>query len=218
MELANIRVYRMTHIANIPHTLQHGITHRKSPNANPRYAAIGDITLINNRDTKQVFVNNGDYTIVNPPSIVLGDFIPFYFGVRMPMLYVIQIGGNFVVNAIPAEDIVYLACPIAKVIGLESEFYFTDGHATDNFTTFYNREKVDMLPTIIDWSAVKASYWSGQENLNLKRKKQAEFLLGCDLPPGFVTGLVCYNETAKKKLIDFGVNEEIIKIVPRAYY
>jgi len=218
MELANIKVYRMTHIENIPHLLQHGITHYKSPNANSHYITIGDITLINNRDAKQVYVNNGDYSMANPPSIVLGDFIPFYFGIRMPMLYVMQNGGNFVERATPAEEIVYLACPIDKIIDSGFDFYFTDGHATDNFTTFYNREKINELPTIIDWPAVQASYWSGQENLSLKRKKQAEFLVRGDLSPGFVTGIGCYNENAKRRLVDFGVDEKIIKVVPKAYY
>lgn len=219
MELANIKVYRMTHIGNIPHMLRHGITHHKSPNANLRYIAIGDVTLISNRDTKQVVINNGDYTMAHPPSIVLGNFIPFYFGIRMPMLYVMQNGGNFVERATPAEEIVYLACPIDKIIDSGVEYYFSDGHAlSDGFTAFYDNSKINDLTKIIDWNAVRASYWGGPENLSFKRKKQAEFLIGGDLSPDFVTRIGCYNENAKRKLIDFGVNEEIIKVVPKAYY
>jgi hypothetical protein len=82
MDLSQINIYRMTHIENIPHILQYGITHRNSPNANPDYVTVGDKSLIDKRNTKQV-------SIENDGTIVLGDFIPFYFGVRMPMLYVI---------------------------------------------------------------------------------------------------------------------------------
>ncbi len=208
----------MTHIENVPHLLQYGITHYKSPNANPHFITIGDVTLINTRNIKQVFINNGDYTIIDPPSIVLGDFIPFYFGVRMPMLYVMQIGGNFVERATPAEEIIYLACSVSKIVDSGFNFYFTDGHATDGFTTFYNRDKINELSSIIDWSAVRASYWSGQENLNLKRKKQAELLVENDLPSDFIASIGCYNEGAKRKLMAFGINEETINVVPRAYY
>ena len=42
-------IYRMTHIDNIPHILQYGITHKSSPNSNPCYKTIGDIDIINKR-------------------------------------------------------------------------------------------------------------------------------------------------------------------------
>ena len=73
----------MTHIENIQHILAFGITHSGSPNANPNYLPIGDKGLIS---TRNAFVlENGK---------CLGDYTPFYFGVRMPMLYVVQKGFN----------------------------------------------------------------------------------------------------------------------------
>lgn len=89
--IENICLYRITHIENIPHILQYGIVHRTSSNFNNRFISIGDKSLINFRSSKSVTVGNS--------RIVLGDYIPFYFGVRMPMLYVIQLGGNFVDKA-----------------------------------------------------------------------------------------------------------------------
>ncbi len=68
----------MVHIDNIPHILIKGITHISSPNKNPLYRSIGDSSLISNRQNFQL--SNGQK---------LGSFIPFYFGTRMPMLYVI---------------------------------------------------------------------------------------------------------------------------------
>ncbi len=41
MELGKISVYRMTHIENIPHILQFGITHKSSPNANKNCNYLG---------------------------------------------------------------------------------------------------------------------------------------------------------------------------------
>ena len=104
MDLTEIKIYRMTHIDNILHLLQNGITHRNSPNHNPKYITIGDTSLINTRDTKQVSVDNGDFLDFNVPTISLGDYIPFYFGVKMPTLYVIQNGGNFVINATTVKN------------------------------------------------------------------------------------------------------------------
>jgi hypothetical protein len=84
----------MTHIENVSHIIENGITHKKSPNANSNYVAIGDISLINTRATKQIKITNGNRTQILE-NIILGDFIPFYFAVRMPMSYAIQHGGNF---------------------------------------------------------------------------------------------------------------------------
>ncbi len=208
----------MTHIDNVPHILQHGITHKRSVNSNPDFITIGDVSLIDTRSGKEVSVDNGNLLNLGALSITLGDFIPFYFGIKMPMLYVMQHGGNFVERPTPAEDIVYLACLLSSILKLNIDCYYSDGHATDNLSTFYDKSKINDLPTVIDWDAVKASYWGGQENLNIKRKKQAEFLVSSDLPPNCIVGFGCYNESARKKLQNMGIEVEKIKVIPNAYF
>lgn len=219
MELNKVILYRITHIENIPHILQYGITHKDSINKNPSYKNIGDLSLIDTRSKKKVNIDNGEFNSNNGnESITLGDFIPFYFGAKMPMLYVSQHGGNFVERATSPEDIIYLGCAVSKIISSKHNFYFSDGHATDMLTTFYDKSKIDELVNIVDWGAVKSSYWGGAENLNIKRKKQAEFLVSGDLSPDFITAFGCYNEEAKDKLISLGVANDKIKIIPQAYY
>lgn len=219
MELNKVILYRITHIENIPHILQQGITHKDSLDKNPDYKNIGDLSLIDTRSKKKVNIDNGES---NPKevleTIVLGEFIPFYFGVKMPMLYVAQHGGNFVERATDSADIIYLGCSLSKIIASNLNFYFSDGHATDMLTSFYNKSKINELVDIIDWEAVTSSYWGGAENLNIKRKKQAEFLVSGDLSPDFIIAFGCYNEEAKEKLRSLGVVEDKIKIIPKAYY
>ena len=217
MDLENIILYRITHIENIPHILQFGITHRDSINKNPTFKNIGDLSLIDTRSKKQVSIDNGELNN-NLTSITLGDFIPFYFGAKMPMLYVAQHGGNFVEKATSPSEIIYLGCALYKIVYSELNFYFSDGHATDMLTSFYDKSKINDLVNIVDWEAIKTSYWGGVENLNVKRKKQAEFLVSGDLPPDFLTAFGCYNENAKEKLISFGVNKDKIKIIKNSYY
>ena len=215
MDLKQINIYRITHIENIPYILKYGITHKNSKYSNPNFKAIGDTSLIDTRSNKTVAITNGGIAI---KTITLGDYIPSYFGVKMPMLYVIQHGGNFVPQATKAEDIVYMACSVIKIYNLGYEFYFSDGHATDMLTTFYNKKEIQNLNKIIDWKAVKTSYWGGEDNLDIKRKKQAEFLVREDIPPNCIIGYGCYNENSKNKLVSFGINKELIKIIPKAYY
>lgn len=218
MELNKIILYRITHIENIPHILQYGITHKDSINKNPDYKNIGDLSLIDTRSKKKVNIDKGEFNPDNGDTITLGDFIPFYFGVKMPMLYVAQHGGNFVESATSPTDIIYLGCSVSKIISSKLNFYFSDGHATDMLTSFYDKSNINELVNIVDWEAVKSSYWGGDENLNIKRKKQAEFLVSGDLSPDFIVVFGCYNEIAKDKLISLGVASDKIKIIPQAYY
>jgi hypothetical protein len=205
----------MTHIGNIPHILANGITHKSSPNANRDYLPIGDVSLINTRATKQVNISNGNRS-QSFGTITLGDFIPFYFGVRMPMLYVMQHGGNYVEKASAKEDIIYLVCNLKDIVESGMAYYFSDGHATDNLSLFYDRSKINDLPDIIDKQAITARFWN--DNLDIRRKKQAEFLVPNYIAPENIYGFVCYNETAKQDLIKKGIDSDKIKIFPQAYF
>jgi len=215
MELEKIHIYRMTHIKNITHILKYGITHKNSLNANPDYIPIGDVSLIDTRATKSVNISNGKRS-ESYGTIILGDFIPFYFGVRMPMLYVIQHGGNYVEKATQPQDIVYVVCKMSDLILSGVGFYFSDGHATDNLSLFYDSSKVEELPVIIDENAIKAKFWN--DNLDIKRKKQAEFFVANDISANLLAGFVCYDEIAKQRLIDMNIDAEKIKVYPQAYY
>ena len=85
-------------------------------------------------------------------------------------------------------------------------------------TSFYDESRINDLVNIVDWDAVKSPYWGGAENLNLKRKKQAEFLVSGDISAKHLFGFGCYNNNAKSTLISFGVDRNLIKIIPKAYY
>lgn len=213
-QFENIKLFRMTHIDNIPHILQNGITHKKSKKANPNYITIGNQLLILIREQKQVNVTNGKEKIIK--TITLGDFIPFYFGIKMPMLYIIQNGGNFTTKTSPS-DIVYMVCSLSKIIELDNiEYYFCDGHATDHLTTFYDNNFVYQIEKILDWSSINTQYWGGEKNLEVKRKKQAEFLVKGDLPVKVIESFICHDDMAEKKLKNFGVN--LIEKNKIAYY
>jgi hypothetical protein len=49
-DLNKIFLFRITHIENISHILQNGITHVSSVNANPNFMPIGDSSLIATRN------------------------------------------------------------------------------------------------------------------------------------------------------------------------
>lgn len=205
-KLDKIYLFRMTHIENIPHIIQCGITHSTSANVNPNFKPIGDNSLISTRN---------NYTLDN--GKLLGEYIPFYFGVRTPMLYVVQNGFNMVAPT-RAEDIVYCVSSIQKIIDLNLDFVFTDGHAVDSFSSQYTNQDINNIETIIDWNAVNAKYWQDDNDLDLKRRKEAEFLVSEDISTNGILGYIVYNENSKNKMIGFGVNSDKIHIKSNFYF
>lgn len=186
--------------------LVHGITHRNSPNANPNFIPIGDPSLISTRDG--FHLQNGR---------LLGDYIPFYFGPRMPMLYVIQNGFNRVTQ-IPAEEIVYCITSIEQIIKNNLEFIFTDGHAINALSSEYTRHDISNLNKLLDWNAINSKYWKSETDLDLERRKQAEFLVLGDIPPQAILKFVVFNETAYNCIINFGISSDIIEINSDYYF
>lgn len=200
-EQKKILLYRMTHINNVPHILQHGVTHKTSVNANPDFSPIGDISIINHRNS--FILNNGKE---------LGDYIPFYFGPRMPMLYVIQKGYNNVPAKNP-ENIVYCVTSVENMSTLTDRFVFTNGHAIDTLSEQFHDKDISNIADIIDWDAVNTKDWKKkmETDLDVKRRMQAEFLVGEDIPYNSILGFVVYNEIAEEQLLNFGVSPEQIR-------
>ncbi len=208
----------MTHMENIPHMLKYGITHKSSPYANPMFKPIGDSSLIDYRKTKTVEISEGRVSFSIQNSIVLGDFIPFYLGLRTPMLYVVQKGGNFVPNPTPAENIVYCVSSVQRIIDENLTFFFSDGHATNGLSKFYSKAKVSEIKDLIDFEAANAKYWKDENDLDLKRRKEAEFLVKEDIPAACILGFACYNDEAKDKLLAMGISEKRIIVKPNFYF
>jgi hypothetical protein len=112
-----IWVFRIVHYQNIEHILKLGLHTAESSFANPNYIPIGDTSLISHRNTFPVKIN--------PPNGVLGDYIPFYFGVCSPMLYRIKTGYGGV-QQLPQREIIYLCCKLEDITQNEIIYFFTD--------------------------------------------------------------------------------------------
>jgi hypothetical protein len=199
-------LYRMTHIQNIPHILDKGITHVRSLNANPNYKPIGDPSLISTR-SNFVLLNNKK----------LGDYIPFYFGVLTPMLYVIQKGYNQVIDT-PSEDIVYCVTSVQQIINSELDFVFTNGHAIDTLSSQYGSKDAENIDGLLDFKAIKDWNFKDPNDLDKKRRKQAEFLVDGDISVAAILGYVVYNQIAKDKLLSFGIGDNKVKIKKEYYF
>lgn len=204
-DLSKIYLYRMTHIENISHILEYGITHVSSLHANLNYTPIGDASLINTRN--EFLLDNGKK---------LGDYIPFYFCILTPMLYVIQRGYN--VKKVDSENIIYCVSSVQKIIDTNIDFVFTDGHAIETISSQYTSQNINDIENLIDLKIAKDPNFKDLNDLDKKRRKQAEFLVSSDIPVQAILGFVVFNETAKNKLLNLGIEERRIKVLKHYYF
>lgn len=197
--------FRITHIDNILHILKNGLVKADSPLHDENYVPIGDPQIIGLR---------GDIEV---KGYRIGDYIPFYLGPRSPMLYVIQHGYNGVQRVEP-EKIVYCVIRLDDLINNNIDCIFTDGHAVSFLTSFYSRDKLSSINEIVKFDDVYSSQWNSEEDLDLKRRKEAELLIKNDLPVQFLRGFVVYNNKAKDFLIEKGVADNMIAVMPSYYF
>ena len=200
--------FRLVHIDNIPHILEYGLVRSGSPNVNPNYVPIGDQLVIEKRRNRLLESSSWKK---------IGDFIPFYFGPRSPMLYVIQHGYNGV-KRIEAEKIVYCVIRLEDIIGDGIECYFTDGHVLNGLTQVFPGTLLESVDEYVQYDEVFAYRWDDDEYLDLKRRKEAELLLKNDLPVQYIKGFVVYNLEAKQLLLSMGVGENKVVVKPNFYF
>lgn len=103
--------FRLTHIDNIQGIMTKGLVRASSPLRDENYVSIGDVQVIQVRKDRKY------------QGFQLSDFMPFYFGPRSPMLYVIQHGFNGVPKVKP-EDIVYCVIRIEDIIKMISIVFY----------------------------------------------------------------------------------------------
>lgn len=185
----DIKIYRMVHVDNVEHLLQYGLCATGHKHADPNYINIGDSGLIAQRK---------EYHVLIEPGGTLGEYIPFYFGGHSPMLLNIKTGHRGIIQR-PQHKIVYIVCRVAAVIQNCFEWVFTDGHAKDKITTFYNN--IAELEEVIDWNMVFEQYWANtEEDFDRRRRKQAEFLIKSYVPVSCIHNIIVRNDTRKAEI------------------
>jgi hypothetical protein len=180
-----ILLYRIVHIKNMEYILSTGVYTPQHPLADPGYINIGDTQLIEQRKSTAVRID--------PPGGNIGDYVPFYFGPWSPMLLNISTGWRGI-RQVPQSEIVYIVCSLPDTIASNAVWFFTDGHAKDLLTSYYN-DFHDLAK--IDWDVVGLQYWNDIEtDRDRKRRKQAEFLIKDGLTVNLLRQIIVYDQQA----------------------
>jgi len=162
-------IYHITHVTNLRSILQHGglLCDRSCNAGNVQAQQIGYAHIKQRRMARVVPL---------PPQGTLGDYVPFYFAPRSPMLYTIerrntpgyQEGQGRVVHLVSSVETVQNAQPPLR-------WLFTDGHADMEYSDFFS-STVDLNK--VDWPLMPARFWNDTAaDGDRKRRRQAEFLV-----------------------------------------
>lgn len=206
-----IWLFRLIHIQNLLHILEHGLHTMHSNHADPDFLSIGDLSLINYRKEEM------DVPI--EPYGRFSEYIPFYLGTRQPMLYKIATGWEEVEQH-TQDDIIYLVSTIDLVEADNLPYVFTDGHARAKITSFYNsRNDLNKL----DWEAIHSRDWKNTaEDPDRMNRKQSEFMVKDHVPVECIDRILVYSGEAQQRvrdLCDSGGNTTLtVQISKRAYY
>jgi len=200
-------IYRIVHIENIPLLMKDGIVAPPMRKAEVPYVPIGNTDLVAKR-------NDDEVTTIHGTTFKVGEFVPFYFFARMPMLYNIQHG--YGVSRVNAENIVHVVVPILSVIRSGVPYFFSDGHALNrNLVKFYEAQDLTKIDELLDRESILSNDWGNDYLIGIR--KQAEFFVGGVVAPSDIYRLICYNESAKQRLLKMGVTLPI-QISKEAYY
>lgn len=102
----------------------------------------------------------------------VGDYVPFYYAPKSPMLFSIQGGGVDGVGRDP-DGLVYLVAHAEDFN--PPDFIVTDGNAAAGRTSYYGT--LEALSEV-DWDVMREEYWNNTTaDPDRKRRRAAEFLV-----------------------------------------
>lgn len=179
-------LFRITHVANLPWLLRHGLHTAHGQVADPNFTAIGNPDLIDKR-TRHV--------VLPPPGGVLSDYVPFYFTPKSPMLLNIKTGHKGITKR-PNDDIAVLVSSCRHMAGQGVTMLYTDRHAYTR-TAQWSADAGD-LATLIDWSILRRHDFARDDAYPDKMDRyQAEALAHRHVPRDALLGIGCADDRSR---------------------
>jgi hypothetical protein len=125
------------------------------------------------------------------PGGVVGDYAPFYYAPRSPMMYSIDRGG------VPTyqdgcDSLVYLVTTVERIVELQLRVLFTDRNAVLAIARF--SDDLSSLDQLVDWALMRATMWNNTaERPDRMELRMAECLVHRRVPWEAMTEVVARN-------------------------
>jgi hypothetical protein len=178
-----VLVYHITDVANLPAIIaENGLC--SDAVMVKRSAEIIGYDHIKKRRLKEIPVPCCEWRKV-------GEFVPFYFCPRSPMLFTINKGNTGRPEGCQ-KSIVHLVSTMAAGIATGKAWAVSSGNAGAYHTTF--SAKLDALDAL-DWVAIQEIQWQGMQH-----QKSAEFLVADFFPWTAIQEIGCQNSITADKV------------------
>ena len=200
----HVLIYHITDVANLPGIIAEGGLHSDVAMAQRNPAVIG-YTHIKERRMKQIRVACCGGRFV-------GEFVPFYYCPRSPMLFTIN-KGNTGLPSRCQRTIVHLVSTVALGIGLKRAWAISDHNAGTYYASFFGDVKA---LNGLDWTAIRATDWRGKTS-----QKAAEFLVADFFPWTGFHAVGCDNSAVAKRvqaLVNSQPHRPAVTVEPGWYY
>ena len=205
-----ISIYHITHFANLAAIIADGGLFCDRRAQEIQCLRIGHKHIKERRLNRQVPL---------VPGGCVGDYVPFYFAPRSPMLYAIHKG--YVEGYSGGQsEVVHLVSSVEVVNEASLAWVFTDGHAemaplTEFFDDLKDLDKVD-------WNLMNARYWHDtDDDMDRKRRRQAEFLVRDFFPWELITEICVADKAAAgrvEEILENSKHKPRLGIRPGWYY
>ena len=198
-------IYHITDVENLPGILAENGLHSDAAMVKREPGVIIGYDHIKKRRLKDIPIPCCTWRRV-------GEFVPFYFCPRSPMLFTIN-KGNTGRQAGCQKTIVHFVSTMAAGIATGKAWAVSSGNAGAFHTTFKaSTEALDEL----DWTAIRAVSWQGKQH-----QKSAEFLVADFFPWTAIQEIGCQNAATLgrvRELIGAAPHQPPVALQPNWYY
>jgi hypothetical protein len=205
-DLAQTYLYHITDVANLPSILASGGLVSDCALAGVDHQVIGYAHVKHRRMTQ--------YRVTCCDNRFVGEFVPFYFCARSPMLYTVNKGNS---GRPPGcqTSIVHLVTTVATALSLGRRFAISDGNAGAECTTFRSDLAALDDPNHLRWADIETNNWQGKMHF-----KMAEFLIADRFDWAGVMHIGCHNrDTADQVRGMLPANRQAPRVdVQRSWY
>jgi hypothetical protein len=186
-DLAKTYLYHITDVSNLSSILANGGLLSDCALANVAHQVIGYPNIKERRMTQ--------YRVPCCGNRFVGEFVPFYFCPRSPMLYTVN-RGNTGRPPVCQTSIVHLVTTVSVAANQGRAFAISDGNAGAGYATFSNDLVSLDDPTHLRWADINTNEWQGKMHF-----KQAEFLVADRLDWGAIAYIGCHSAATSAQVL-----------------
>lgn len=207
------RLYHFTHVDNLASIIRGGLlSDTETRTRRVLEVEAGEPEIKERRRGRPVPV---------PPGGVVGDYVPFYFGSRSPMLYTVTRGNVPTFTGDP-HDLIYLCTTLDRLQQSGGMLVLTDRNAAKAVAEFSADPTRWLEEGFIDWDLMSQTMWNDvPEYQDRMERRMAECLVHRRVSWEAILAVGVYDEarsaTVAGILQDAGVATKIV-VRPHWYY